>query len=239
MSKLKERLESLYRLAKLTDDEIKLLDANKLDDGRLNEVRTASFLLLHTARTKGVRIKFIFDDVKASPTSSPSMSSRPYPGPFYENSEFFRDMEEFLHATELRKKAHDEHIRRAEQRAREVKENRERAERETAARRASSSGPPIPRQKIDINAAKVRERVAREAEDALFGDDFQRPQSQPSKKGWARDSATPLIQSQYDGVCLACGKAYKSREQVWWVRNVGCSHFACGSDVLKNMASGT
>ncbi len=63
MSKLKERLESLYRLAKLTDDEIKLLDANKLDDGRLNEVRTASFLLLHTARTKGVRIKFIFDDV--------------------------------------------------------------------------------------------------------------------------------------------------------------------------------
>lgn len=234
MSKLKERLESLYRLAKLTDDEIKLLDANKLDDGRLNEVRTASFLLLHTARTKGVRIKFIFDDVKASPTSSPSMSSRPYP-----DSEFFRDIEEVFHATELRKKAHDEHIRRAEQRAREVKENRERAERETAARRASSSGPPIPRQKIDINAAKVRERVAREAEDALFGDDFQRPQSQPSKKGWARDSATPLIQSQYDGVCLACGKAYKSREQVWWVRNVGCSHFACGSDVLKNMASGT
>ena len=234
MSKLKERLESLYRLAKLTDDEIKLLDANKLDDGRLNEVRTASFLLLHTARTKGVRIKFIFDDVKASPTSSPSIgSARPYP-----DSEFFRDIEEVFHATELRKKAHDEHIRRAEQRAREVKENRERAERETAARRASSSGPPIPRQKIDINA-KVRERVAREAEDALFGDDFQRPQSQPSKKGWARDSATPLIQSQYDGVCLACGKAYKSREQVWWVRNVGCSHFACGSDVLKNMASGT
>jgi len=214
MSKLKEKLESLYRLAKLTDDEIKLLDANKLDDGRLNEVRTASFLLLHTARTKGVRIKFIFDDVKSAP-------SRPDDVDFYAGFDFFLD--------EIQRKAREaaaKDAKRREELERQQREAREKSERDRQRERG-----PFPRERTDSIGAPSSPSYFK------VDDYFQRPQSQPSEKSRV-NAATPLIQSQYVGVCLTCGKGYKKGEQVWWIRSVGCSHFECGADDLRNVASG-
>lgn len=85
MSKLRAKLESLYGLAKLSPDELKAYEEGTLDSGRLNEARTASFLLLHTARTKGVRLKFILNSDGAaefeSPPAPPPEPPKPPPRP--------------------------------------------------------------------------------------------------------------------------------------------------------------
>jgi hypothetical protein len=212
MSKLKEKLESLYRLAKLTDEEIKLLDANKLDDARLNEVRTASFLLLHTARTKGVKVKFVFesdtrDKGSTPPVSSPFRRGAPDTGATMDDlfSELFRQA---AHA-----KTSQDAARRERERVEALKEERRERERE------------------------ARAREAREREEA---EKFTRPQSQPSGKRRTSSSGggkVPVIESQYDGVCLACGRPYKAGERVWWVRHIGCSHFDCGYEALQKMVA--
>ena len=217
MSKLKERLESLYRLAKLSDEETKLLEANKLDDARLNEVRTASFLLLHTARIKGVQVKFVFsgeEKVRDKGSSGTRPFQTPVPGDLDDFfGDFVRSVQEATNARQAQEK------KRIRQEARESEERRARAKYGSV---DDVFGRPWP---VDPGPVSVDPGP------------FERPP--PVKKQRSNsDTEVPRIKSKYEGRCSVCMKMYKINDEVWWIRGVGCSHVACGYEDLQKVASG-
>lgn len=235
--KVLDKLKKLYGLAKLSDDERALYADGKLDDGRLNEARTAAFLLIHTARTNGIKVTFTPANAPSKPRDHGSMPrSGSYGGGGTDDlGDMFADM--------MRQAVYA-----ARQRSEQAMQE-ERMRREEVDRRARAE------------AQEIRNRSVREAQqkakthahghpfvvtddpfkpDPFFdsmntGMPFKRPQSRPNPKyppPRAEPNAPPLITSKFPGVCLTCRKLYVAGEKVWWVRNVGAAHEACGYDEL-------
>jgi hypothetical protein len=86
-TKLREKLERLYRLAILREEE-------ENDEGRQNEARTSAFLLIKIARENGVKIVFKVPQEKSVTTNDASSryphASRPSASPFKGFDDFIR-----------------------------------------------------------------------------------------------------------------------------------------------------
>lgn len=219
-NKVLSKLQALYRLATLNDEEQKEFDAGKLDEARMNEARTASFLLLNHARVNSVKLKF--EVPRQAPTPVKQQENRS-PHPWWAGKQgnwaadptdgsifdMFRDLDNIL-----RKQA--EEVKRKE------------------ASRQKVRGAGVDQVIIDdpICDDDIGPTPFGSAKDGAAS----RPQSRPSKR-YPSTGAPPLIESKFQNYCKVCGKVYQIGDQVWWVRSVGCSHKDCGYEQLRDIAS--
>lgn len=214
MSKLGDKLKRLLQLATIREGE-------EENEGRMNEARTAAFLLLRECQKSGVKISFQIprEAAPAPPPPPPPVYQPPRPssqrpqtsshaanpfggsafGGFYGNGgadifeEILRNM--------------NDHVRRRE-----------------------AASPPPPQPKINVDIPQWPEGT------------FTRPtraKPRPVRGEWganANPDAPPIIRAKYGKRCRECGEPYAVGESVYWVRGGGCSHIACGYEKLKEIA---
>jgi hypothetical protein len=227
-----EKLKRLYALAKLSDDERKLYADDKLDDGRLNEARTSAFLLLHIARTNNVTIRFEMHGSEGTAAPAGPFGSQNWGRPS------MRDLDEILRRAVRREQevaSAREERERQERFKRDFSEERERRRSPSPASNSATAGNWVADPAVDPFFTHVNEHVPGSWSGAV--PPFQRPQSRPTGKWQTKKEkdpkSPPLITAQFPGVCMACQKPYAQGEQVWWMRNVGSTHGACGFAALQ------
>jgi hypothetical protein len=243
-NKLRLKLERLYKLAILREEEEK-------DESRHNEARTSAFLLIKIARENGVKIIFKVPPQKeapppppttsryegvrwANPSTAPRRPTGPVRNPFNDffsgaGADVFEDM-----------------FRDMNRRQQEEQAERERRDRETRKRREEARQEPFVGADTYAETARDHERRPGESDEEYRerlldllksqGPGFKRPQRQNKK---STRGAPPLIVAKYAGVCRVCRKQYNLGDGVYWIQGWGCSHEACGyEELMKQAANG-